>query len=111
MCLLAGWRRRAGIHQAAQPLGELGTGVPVGGEALDTGRGERMVSIWCRTLAGTVATSQPSRAAVTTCSGWRKRRGEDLRVTRPGRSASTISRTTSVESTEMSSSRPMKQEM
>ena len=48
-------------------------------------------SIWRNTLAGTVATSQPSRAAVTTCSGWRIEAASTSVVVPPGRSVSTIS--------------------
>ena len=60
-----------------------------------------------RPLAGTVATSQPRRAAVTTCSGWRIDAASTCVVVPPGRSAATISAVTAAESIEMSSSRPI----
>jgi hypothetical protein len=68
-------------------------------------------SIWRRTLPGAVATSQPSRAAVTACIGCRREAASTCEVTPAGLSAAMISASTAPESTEMSSRRPMKQEM
>jgi hypothetical protein len=67
-------------------------------------------SIWWKTLAGIVATSQPSRAASITCLGCRIEAASTWVVTPAGRRQSTISFTTAVESMEMSSRRPMKHE-
>ena len=66
-------------------------------------------SICLKTLYGIVETSQPSRAAVTTCTGCRIDAASTC-ASRSGPSASTISATTSSDVTEMSSRRPMKQD-
>ena len=67
-------------------------------------------SICFSTLPGTVATSQPSVAAVVACIRWRSEAASTWASDSPAYSASTISASTAVESTEMSSTRPMKQE-
>ena len=87
-------RRRLLRNQLTQPLDELRPGLPVRLERSRPFSVSGWSSIWRKTFAGTVATSHPSRAAVTTCSGWRIEAASTSVVVPPGRSVATISSTT-----------------